>query len=1289
MITTIIPVYKLNKNRKRNLEFIYARLKDQLPDNRIIISVQSSSQDNNYYKKFDEVVYFKNSFKTFNKSALINYSLDNIEIHSDFLMLLDGDIYFKFKNLEDQIPILSDEKVIKPFSECVYLTEPHTLEFINKRKITLSGGLKKISALGGGAIILKSSLIKDSSVRYDENFSGWGWEDIDFGDNIRSKFSIKTLQQPAVHLYHPVINEPTNNYFYYKHKNKPKNKIVHTFSHACVDKDHRLHSAQTNALESLFVAKKHLDVLLLNACSEFCINNDNIKTIQLNKTAKDIGYERDLPYLDDVVNSALPYVEDDGWVVYTNSDCVVEDKFYENILKYNYDYIEFKRQDVDDKGNHLRSISRGVDGFAIRKKLLEKIPMPKLIIGAPYWDDVVSKIYSKTADKFMIINNELTHLDHKSTYDLNKLDIAGEFNYKQLVVLEPSLEVEKNIFLQRIKIISDYVENQTKEIIRDQLNTNNINKHTEKRKNALVLSMCLNQEKKPELYGRELLCLESLKDANACEIFNNITIIVNDLNDKHRFLMQRYLPYANLVKAKEQFTSFKELSDTLDFLSEDNFWLTYINSDCCVKTLSFLNSNPAILYRQEVDCVDPKSFSDLYSSPRTLCLTGIDGFYCPLYYFKKLSNDDKTNFYFGNPAWDVVLGIRLINDFEVVDRIRDELYHLKHDPVWKNTIQGSAIYPKNKFIDLNNKLYIDELDLLASTNSNKKVSCINISENEPINKPKNKIRIIIPFHPSSLVDDEPLRIFAFKNCLLSLLRQGDIDYHEIVVVEARLKNKESIVQPIVDEINKYNNIFVISIESSLSDCKYYSFIYQKEVLLNIGAEHSGLNSEDILTFLDSDILIRDPSWLKTVYKKFDSSDGELLLYPWRKSQYLDVFFGDIHSVFSPSEIHPSNDKQGYFNPGMCVSLRKKDFKGMPEWFYLGGGDTAFLYMHGQQDDMMPSIMTIDHYAKEILSIQPKRQKYSVKQIPVDICHMWHGSVVNYSIKFDLMSNFYSDIRDLLEKESSGLIRWKTISCKEYNILFNDLYNKISQSHIKEIVEKTNSMGMNLVEIKGGSFNMGDASNVYRTTISQNFWMAKTTVTQDQWFSVMSTTPWRNQNNTQNNPNSPATFLTWDMAIEFCKKLTEKEIESNSICSDFEYTLPTEAEWEYCCRSGTITNFSFGKSDSYIDDFAWHYGNTRGEQYPHEVSIKKPNLWGLYDMHGNVWEWCKDFRLNESYSDRLKGGIDPIGMNGDYRPIRGGSWQRDAIFCRSAYRPALKHNTANSQLGFRVILKARG
>jgi len=1035
-ITTIIPVYNLSSDRKRNLEFLYNRLKDQLPSSRIIISVQSSENDGDYYEKFEEVIYFKNKFINFNKSALINYSLDSLEIISDFIMLLDGDVYFKFKNLEDQLNLLSNENVIKPFSECAYLTEQLTLEFIEKRKLVISGGLKKISALGGGALILKSSLIKDKNIRYDENFSGWGWEDIDFGDNIRSKFFIKTIDQPSIHLYHDTNQESSRNYLYYQNKNKCKNKIVHAFNYACIEKNNRLYSAQIKAVESFFVAKKNLDVLILNACSDFCLSDDNIKTVQLFETAKNIGSDRDLPYLNEIVNSALPFVEDDGWIVYTNSDCVISDKLYESILKYNYDYIEFKRQDVDSGGNHIRSIKRGTDGFAIKRKLLEKIPMPKLIIGEPYWDDVISKTYAEKADKFMIINNELIHVDHQATYDINNLTIAGEFNYKQLLLIDPSIEIEKNNLALRDKTISDYVDSQIEKRIASE-NSPEKKITTKKRKNILALSMCLNKEKKSDLYNRELLCLQSLESANACDLFDNIVIIINDANDQHKFLMQKYLPTAHILKANEQFTSFNELFVGIEDYSNknENVWLTYINSDCCVKTLSFLNSNPAILYRYEVDCDNP-NIINLYSAPKEPNLTGIDGFYCPVSFFKELAKNKKTNFYFGNPAWDVVLGIKIINELKDTVRIRDELYHLRHDAVWKDTLSGSAVYPSNnKFITHNNKLYFEELDKLANTNLNKKVSCINISEDEKISCPKHKARIVIPFHNPSLGKCNPLRTFALKQCLSSILRQGDIDYSEIVIVEAVLKGEKSVVKPIVDEINKYNNIQVATIYSNSKNSELYSHIYQKEVLLNIGAKHNdNLKDDDILIFLDSDILIKDPSWLKAVCDKFSNSDG-LLLYPWNETWYLDILFKEMNSVHSPSIVYSDRNSDQtesycYFNPGMCVSLRKKDFKGMPEWFYLGGGDTAFLYAHGQSSDMSPSFVAMDHYRQE-LSLIKERKKYVVDNISIDIYHIWHGPIINYSNKFNLTSDFKTSIRDILKKEESGLIRWKTIKCQEF------------------------------------------------------------------------------------------------------------------------------------------------------------------------------------------------------------------------------------------------------------------
>ena len=414
MLTIIIPAYKLSDSRKRNLEFIYARIKNQLEDSRVIIAVQSH-EDDKYYNRFDEVVYFKNKLKFFNKIALINHALDNIEIKTDFVMLLDCDIYFKFIDLKHHLPQLLDEDLIKPFSECIYLTESLTSDFIHKRRATLPPSLKKILAPLNGSLILSSKLLK--KLRTEDSFLGNSWA----GLNLKDIKSMKVIKSSSVHLSHTM--DPS----------VVKNKIVHVFNYACVPREHRLHNQQKKAVVSLVKAKKSLDVTLLNSSFENCLENIEIFSTKIKRSAKDIGYNRDLPFLNDIVESASHYVEDEGWIVYTNSDCCVEDNFYQNILKCEYDYIEFKRQDIDEEGNYIASIERGTDGFAIKKKLLKSTPIPDLLIGAPYWDDVMSSIYLSKSS--MVMYNVLLHVQHKFTYDLNSLDIAGEFNYNKLINL--------------------------------------------------------------------------------------------------------------------------------------------------------------------------------------------------------------------------------------------------------------------------------------------------------------------------------------------------------------------------------------------------------------------------------------------------------------------------------------------------------------------------------------------------------------------------------------------------------------------------------------------------------------------------------------------------------------------------------------------------------------------------------------------------------------------------------------------------------------------------------------
>ena len=194
---------------------------------------------------------------------------------------------------------------------------------------------------------------------------------------------------------------------------------------------------------------------------------------------------------------------------------------------------------------------------------------------------------------------------------------------------------------------------------------------------------------------------------------------------------------------------------------------------------------------------------------------------------------------------------------------------------------------------------------------------------------------------------------------------------------------------------------------------------------------------------------------------------------------------------------------------------------------------------------------------------------------------------------------------------------------------------------------------------------------------------------------MGTEPWAGQVFVLADKDSPATFVTFFDAVEFCEKLTDLERKSGKLKANEEYRLPSEAQWEYACRAGTTTAFSFG-DESKLNSHAWWGGldfeavlkgeikagpgNAAREQYAHKVGMKKPNTWGLHDMHGNVLEWCSDW-----YGDVLSGGVDPAGLEeGLYRVNRGGSWWGIPGFCRSADRnDSIPSDRDYIGLGFRV------
>ena len=210
--------------------------------------------------------------------------------------------------------------------------------------------------------------------------------------------------------------------------------------------------------------------------------------------------------------------------------------------------------------------------------------------------------------------------------------------------------------------------------------------------------------------------------------------------------------------------------------------------------------------------------------------------------------------------------------------------------------------------------------------------------------------------------------------------------------------------------------------------------------------------------------------------------------------------------------------------------------------------------------------------------------------------------------------------------------------------------------------------LEMVKIPAGSFMMGSNNGedeekpVHKVIISRDFWMGKYEVTQAQWKALMGNNP-----SYLKGDDLPVEEVNWGDVKDFIRKL-------NSLQNDYEYRLPTEAEWEYAARAGTTGDYAGN-----LDSMAWYDANSGGKTHP--VGQKSPNAWDLYDMHGNVWEWVQDW-----YGSYPSGTVtDPTGAtSGSYRVSRGGSWAGGAVRLRSAYRYYSPPSIGYYGVGFRVV-----
>ena len=259
---------------------------------------------------------------------------------------------------------------------------------------------------------------------------------------------------------------------------------------------------------------------------------------------------------------------------------------------------------------------------------------------------------------------------------------------------------------------------------------------------------------------------------------------------------------------------------------------------------------------------------------------------------------------------------------------------------------------------------------------------------------------------------------------------------------------------------------------------------------------------------------------------------------------------------------------------------------------------------------------------------------------------------------------------------------------------------ISEQHLlgssaAEIREFGGDLKMKFAWCPNGTFTIGskgsdaDRDNdeeQVEVTVKHGFWMLETEVTQRQWTSLMRSKPWSGVKGLPDISDIPATNVSYADAKRFCAKLTRWERRRGKISEGWAFCIPTEAQWEYACRAGSEAAYCFGDSPEELVKYAQFQQNNSEKLFrAKRVAQLSPNAWGLFDMHGNVAEWCADV-----YNHELLGGVDPLRQpkekNGEEPKVqRGGHFDSSASQCRSAHRDFDGQDQCCELVGFRIVL----